>query len=84
MDGSALRRQRHLRRHMRPAGLVAQLRRHARILQNVRDSIIVTDRTGTITYWNDGAAALFEGAPIDICAVLYSAVHTKHQRVLRW
>jgi PAS domain S-box-containing protein len=35
------------------------LRRHALILQNVRESIIVTDLAGTIVAWNAGATALF-------------------------
>jgi PAS domain S-box-containing protein len=39
--------------------LVEQLRRQALILQNVSDSVIVTDLAGIITYWNDGATALF-------------------------
>jgi PAS domain S-box-containing protein len=36
-----------------------QLRSPALILRYVRDSIIVTDLLGSITYWNDGATALF-------------------------
>src|ERR1700730_8453791 len=31
----------------------------ATILQNVSESIIVTDLQGHITYWNEGATALF-------------------------
>jgi len=34
-------------------------RRLANILQNVRDSVIVTSLAGIITYWNEGASALF-------------------------
>jgi PAS domain S-box-containing protein len=37
----------------------AQARWQALILHNVRQSIIVTDLDGTITYWNAGATALF-------------------------
>lgn len=37
----------------------ARIRRLAAILQNVQDCIIVVDCEGIITYWNDGAAALF-------------------------
>jgi two-component system cell cycle sensor histidine kinase/response regulator CckA len=36
-----------------------QLERDAAILSNVRDSVIVTDLNGVVTYWNDGAACLF-------------------------
>jgi len=36
-----------------------RLRKLAAILQNVQDCIIVTDPEGTITYWNEGAVALF-------------------------
>jgi PAS domain S-box-containing protein len=36
-----------------------QLRWHSLILENVRESIIVTDPAGAITYWNAGATALF-------------------------
>ncbi len=36
-----------------------QLRFQADILHNVRDSVIVTDLQGKISYWNDGATALF-------------------------
>jgi len=35
------------------------LRRQALILQNVRDSVIVTDLKGIVTYWNAGSTALF-------------------------
>ena len=36
-----------------------KLRFQSNILQNVRDSVIVTDLEGRITYWNDGATAIF-------------------------
>ena len=36
-----------------------QLDWHALILQNLRESIIITDLRGTIVYWNAGATALF-------------------------
>jgi PAS domain S-box-containing protein len=39
--------------------LVDQLRRQALLLQNVRDTIVVTDGAGLITYWNEGATTLF-------------------------
>ncbi len=32
----------------------------ATILQNVSESVIVTDLQGHIIYWNEGATALFE------------------------
>lgn len=48
---------------------------HALILQNVHESIIVTDLTGTIIYWNAGATALFGYTPEEMLghtpAVLY-------------
>ncbi len=37
----------------------AQLRFQANILQHVRDSVIVTDLQGKITYWNEGADRIF-------------------------
>jgi PAS domain-containing protein len=43
----------------RRLGLVEQLRRQALILQNVRDSVIVTDLAGAITYWNAASAEIF-------------------------
>ncbi|MBF5045297.1 PAS domain S-box protein [Aggregicoccus sp. 17bor-14] len=39
--------------------LNAALAGQARILENVRDSVIVTDLEGRITHWNVGAEALF-------------------------
>ncbi len=36
-----------------------QLRFQANILQHIRDSVIVTDLQGTITYWNEGADRIF-------------------------
>ncbi len=38
---------------------VAALRVQAAILAEIRDAIVVTDLDGHITYWNDGATALF-------------------------
>ncbi len=35
------------------------LARDAMLLTNVRDSVIVTDLAGNVTYWNDGATHLF-------------------------
>ncbi len=35
-----------------------QLQFQATILDNITESVIVTDLTGTITYWNKGAQAL--------------------------
>ena len=35
------------------------LARDALLLANVRDSVIVTDLAGVVTYWNEGAARLF-------------------------
>lgn len=40
-----------------------QLLFQANILQNVRDSIIVTDLQGTISYWNAGATQIFGSQP---------------------
>ncbi len=52
-----------------------QLEFQATILQNVRDSIIVTDDRGQVIYWNQGAQALFgysaEGMLGKNLAVLY-------------
>lgn len=36
-----------------------RLRRDAMLLANVRDSVIVADPAGIVTYWNDGATRLF-------------------------
>jgi PAS domain S-box-containing protein len=36
-----------------------RLRFQANVLQNVRDSVIVTDLRGNISYWNEGATRLF-------------------------
>ncbi|MEO8972073.1 MAG: PAS domain S-box protein [Ktedonobacteraceae bacterium] len=36
-----------------------QLQFQANILQHIRDSVIVTDLQGTITYWNEGADRIF-------------------------
>jgi len=36
-----------------------ELARHALLLANVRDSVIVTDLEGVITHWNEGATRLF-------------------------
>ncbi len=36
-----------------------QLQFQATILRHVTDSVIVTDLQGTITYWNEGASAVF-------------------------
>lgn len=36
-----------------------RLNYHSNILQNVRDSIIVTDTEGNITYWNKGSEIIF-------------------------
>ena len=33
--------------------------RDAQVLASVRDSVIVTDLGGVVTYWNDGATRLF-------------------------
>ncbi len=38
---------------------VEQLRFQSTILQNVQDSVIMTDLQGRVMYWNDGATALF-------------------------
>ena len=35
------------------------LARQAQLLSNVRDSVIVTDLEGVVTYWNEGAIRLF-------------------------
>src|SRR5207248_1488200 len=35
------------------------LARDATLLANVRDSVIVTDMEGVVTYWNEGATRLF-------------------------
>ena len=37
----------------------AELARDALLLANVRDSVIVTDMDGIVTYWNEGATRLF-------------------------
>jgi PAS domain S-box-containing protein len=54
---------RHLREvplpHDAHESLLERLRQHPLILQNVPASIIVTDRAGTIAYWNAGATELF-------------------------
>jgi len=39
------------------------LARQALILANVRDSVIVADPEGVVTYWNEGATRLFGWAP---------------------
>src|SRR5690242_19560325 len=59
MDGTAHRGRRLLHRRPRLTHRGTQLRRQALILRNVRACIIVTDRAGRITEWNDGATALF-------------------------
>lgn len=38
----------------------------ATILENISESVIVTDLTGTITYWNKGAQALFGYTPEEV------------------
>ncbi len=38
---------------------IEQMQFQANILGNVRDSVIVTDLQGHITYWNEGATAIF-------------------------
>jgi PAS domain S-box-containing protein len=38
---------------------LTQLARDALLLANVRDSVIVTDLNGIVTYWNEGATRLF-------------------------
>ncbi len=40
-----------------------RLNYHSNILQNVRDSIIVTDIDGNITYWNKGSEIIFGYKP---------------------
>lgn len=40
-----------------------QLRFQANILQHIRDSVIVTDLEGKITYWNEGADRIFGYTP---------------------
>jgi two-component system, cell cycle sensor histidine kinase and response regulator CckA len=37
----------------------AELQRNAAILASIRDSVVVTDLDGVVTYWNDGATRLF-------------------------
>lgn len=58
------------------AGSTEELRFLAAVLANVRDSVIVTDLDGRITYWNDGAqvtygwtAAEMAGRTIDAITV---------------
>jgi PAS domain S-box-containing protein len=53
-------RQYQVRDHLEERAMAEQaLARDAALLTNVRDSVIVTDLAGIVTYWNDGAAALF-------------------------
>lgn len=40
-----------------------QIRFQANILENVRDSVIVTDLQGKIVYWNKGASYIFDYSP---------------------
>jgi two-component system sensor histidine kinase UhpB len=42
---------------------VEQLRFQSTILQNVQDSVIMTDLEGRVMYWNDGATAVFGYTP---------------------
>jgi len=56
-----------------------QLLFQANILQNVRDSIIVTDLQGTISYWNAGATQIFGYQPEEMLgktpALLYPDIN---------
>ena len=42
-----------------PEVVQTSLARDAMLLANVRDSVIVTDLDGIVTYWNEGATRLF-------------------------
>src|SRR6185369_15792599 len=46
--------------------------RDAMLLANVRDSIIVTDPEGIVTYWNDGATRLFGWTAEEMVGRLYT------------
>src|SRR5579883_403320 len=59
MEGRARRVWRSRRPRAARGRLTERLRRQELILHNMRDSIIVTDRAGIITYWNAGATELF-------------------------
>lgn len=48
-----------LRTHLDRRATEEALARQALLLGNVRDAIIVTDLTGSVNYWNDGATQLF-------------------------
>jgi PAS domain S-box-containing protein len=56
-----------------------QLLFQANILQNVRDSVIVTDLQGTISYWNTGATQIFGYLPEEMLgktpALLYPDIN---------
>lgn len=43
-----------------------RLRFHASILENVRDSVIVTDTDGRVTYWNPGATHIYGYSEADM------------------
>jgi PAS domain S-box-containing protein len=62
-----------------------EARWHALILRNVRESIIVTDLRGVITYWNAGATALFGYTTAEMLgrtpALLYPAADPPQQSV---
>ncbi len=48
------------------------LSRNALLLANVRDSVIVTDLEGIVTYWNEGATRLFGWAAADMLGRPYA------------
>ncbi len=43
-----------------------RLAHDAHLLAQVRDSVIVTDLAGTVTYWNEGAARIFGWTPAEM------------------
>ena len=58
----------------------SQMRFQSAILSNVRDGVVVTDLSGDITYWNDGAEQLFGYTGADMIghtpATLYESLDT--------
>ena len=50
-----------------------RLARDAMVLSNVRDSVIVTDLNGTITFWNEGATQLFGFSDTEMLGRPYAA-----------
>ena len=56
------------------------LRRRAQVLEQAHDSIITTDLTGRITYWNRGARTIFGYEPDEVLGQSVAMLYFEEDR----